>query len=452
MKKSSYLGMLFIVLILFAVSVPLTYGQEEPKMVWIARYNGPGNYYDNARAIAVGPKGNVYVTGDSYGSGTGRDYATVKYDGDGNEVWAVRYSGPGDYPDYAWAIAVDPKGNVYVTGDSYGSESGYDYATVKYDGDGNEVWVARYNGPGDYTDFARAIAVDSKGNVYVTGLSYRNGVTYDYATVKYDRDGNEVWAARYNGPGNDYDYARAIAVDPKGNVYVTGDSYGSGTGFDYATVKYDGDGNEVWAVRYSGSGNNDDRARAIAVDPFGNVYVTGNSYGSGTGSDYATVKYDRDGNEVWAARYSGPGDYPDYAWAIAVDPKGNVYVTGNSYGSGTGSDYATVRYDGDGNEVWAARYSGPGNNDDRADAIAVDPFGNVYVTGYSYGGGIRRDYATVKYDGDGNEVWVARYNGPGNNYDYARAIAVDSFGNVYVTGASYGSGKGSDYATIKYSK
>ena len=132
MKKSSYLGMLFIVLILFAVSVPLTYGQEEPKVVWVARYNGPGNYYDNARAIAVGPKGNVYVTGDSYGSGTGRDYATVKYDGDGNEVWAARYSGPGNNDDRADAIAVDPFGNVYVTGYSYGSGIRRDYATVKY--------------------------------------------------------------------------------------------------------------------------------------------------------------------------------------------------------------------------------------------------------------------------------------------------------------------------------
>jgi len=79
MKKSSYLGMLFIVLILFAVSVPLTYGQEEPKVVWVARYNGPGDYTDFARAIAVDSKGNVYVTGASYGSGKGSDYATVKY-------------------------------------------------------------------------------------------------------------------------------------------------------------------------------------------------------------------------------------------------------------------------------------------------------------------------------------------------------------------------------------
>lgn len=79
MKKSSYLGMLFIVLILFAVSVLLTYGQEEPKVVWVARYSGPGNNDDRARAIAVDPFGNVYVIGNSYRSGTGSDYATVKY-------------------------------------------------------------------------------------------------------------------------------------------------------------------------------------------------------------------------------------------------------------------------------------------------------------------------------------------------------------------------------------
>lgn len=107
-----------------------------------------------------------------------------------------------------------------------------------------EEWVARYNGPGNSDDEASAIAVDGSGNVSVTGRSVGSGTSYDYATVKYNAAGGEDWVARYNGPGNDWDGASAIAVDGSGNVYVTGGSYGSGTNRDYATVKYSSEGVE----------------------------------------------------------------------------------------------------------------------------------------------------------------------------------------------------------------
>jgi hypothetical protein len=133
-----------------------------------------------------------------------------------------------------------------------------------------------------------------------------------------------------------------------------------------------------------------------------------------------------------------------------VDGSGNVYVTGYSYGLGTGMDYATIRYYSNGDTAWVKRYNGPGNNFDEVDAIAMDGSGNVYVTGDSYGGSIGYDYATIRYCPNGDMTWVKRYNGPGNGYDNACAIAVDDSGNVYLTGVSQGSGTGSDYATIKY--
>ncbi|MCJ7831622.1 MAG: hypothetical protein MUP86_03795, partial [Dehalococcoidia bacterium] len=80
--------------------------------------------------------------------------------------------------------------------------------------------------------------VDVSGNVYVTGWSYGSGTDYDYATIKYDTDGNEKWVARYDGPASDYDSAGALGVDGTGNVYVTGYSPASGTSYDYATIKY----------------------------------------------------------------------------------------------------------------------------------------------------------------------------------------------------------------------
>src|SRR5262249_34685756 len=164
-----------------------------------------------------------------------RDYATIKYDADGNELWVARYNGPANSDSYASRIALDAAGNVYVTGGSWGHGAVYGYATDKYDADGNEFWVARYNGPGNSDDFASGIALDAAGNVYVTGSSWGFGTKYDYATIKYDADGNELWVARYNGPGDLDDFATGIALDAAGNVYVTGASVGSFTHYDHAT-------------------------------------------------------------------------------------------------------------------------------------------------------------------------------------------------------------------------
>ena len=131
------------------------------------------------------------------------------------------------------------------------------------------------------------------------------------------------------------------------------------------------------------------------------------------------------------------------------------YVTGASRsGSLAGTeDYATIKYNSTGVQLWVQRYNGPGNNSDYATALSVNDSGNVYVTGYSPGGsGTGNDYATLKYNSSGVEEWVQRYHGPGNSSDYARSIAVDASGNVYVTGESFGSGSNYDYATIKYSQ
>ena len=209
----------------------------------------------------------------------------------------------------------------------------------------NTAWVRRYNGPGNYDDYCVAIAVDGTGNVYVTGQSAGSGtVTKDYATIKYNSAGDTLWVRRYNGPGNGADWANAIAVDGAGNVYVTGSSFGSGTVNDYATIKYNSAGDTLWVARYNGPGNDADVAYGLAMDGTGNVYVTGNSTGSGTGDDYATVKYNSAGVKQWVERYNGPGNGCDMANALAVDGTGNVYMTGWSTGSGTGADYTTIKY------------------------------------------------------------------------------------------------------------
>ena len=91
---------------------------------------------------------------------------------------------------------------------------------------------------------ARAIAVDGSGNVYVSGTSVGSG-TWDYATIKYQRNRTTEWIARYNGPDNHNDFANAMTIDGSGNVYVTGSCANHCGSADFATVKYNSAGQEV---------------------------------------------------------------------------------------------------------------------------------------------------------------------------------------------------------------
>jgi len=367
---------------------------------WVRTYGGPGDGHDQALAIAVDDSGYVALTGFSYGSGTDQDYATVRYYPNGDTVWARRYNGTGNSGDGAVDVATDGLGYLYVTGQSFGSGTDYDFATIKYEPDGDTAWVRRYDGPDNTGDNATAIAVDNSGNVCVTGFGVCwSEHPFDYVTIKYDPDGDTVWVRGYNGPGDGQDRASAIATDGSGNVYVTGESVGIGTDEDYCTIKYIPDGDTAWVRRYNGTADSTDEANAIAVDGSGNVYVTGRSYGVGTNFDYCTVKYDASGTEAWVRTYNGPADGYDNATAIAVDDSGNIYITGESGGIGSSGDYATLSYDPEGVVRWVKRYDGPGNASDVAQSIAVDDSGNVCVTGYSHACVEMgcNDYATVKY-------------------------------------------------------
>ncbi len=441
---------LFLLLLILKYSFLIAYAQVTQN--WVTSYNGPpGNGTDIAYSIAVDGSGNVYVTGGSDGSGNFQDYATIKYNSSGVQQWVARYNGPGNNSDVANSIAVDGSGNVYVTGESLGSGTSYDYATIKYNSAGVQQWVQRYNGPGNLSDIAYSLAIDASGNVYVTGTATVSAIDWNYATIKYNTSGVQQWVQIYNGTGISRGIAHSIAVDGSGNVYVKGESLGSGTSYDYATIKYNTSGVQQWVQRYNGPpGNGVDIAYSIAVDGSGNVYVTGGSSGGSViYDDYATIKYNSTGVQQWVQRYNDPGNGYDVAHSIAVDGAGNVYVTGGSQVFGTMYDYATIKYNSAGVQQWVQRYPGPQYQYEMSNySMVLDGSGNVYVTG-----GSSYDYATIKYNTSGVQQWVQRYNGLGNGADIAYSIAIDGSGNVFVTGNSYGgSGTSYDYATIKYSQ
>lgn len=458
---NSNLKYIILLVLIFIPTIAMNQVSEQ----WTNRFNGAGSGNDTAVSVKVDDSGNVYVAGTVYSALNNFDYAVMKYGSDGSLLWVQTYNGTEQGVDELHAMTIDVSGNVYVTGASENANStiiNYDFATIKYDTNGNQLWTTRYNRPVAPTSYSRdeanAIELDSSGNVYVTGTSGTDcpwgGRLYsvDYLTIKYDNAGNEVWVRSYDSPYQLDDLARAIAVDASGNVYVTGFSYGQSTYAnppDYLTLKYDSNGNLLWDIRYNGPESYSvDNASAIKVDNSGNIYVTGQSAGYGT-----TIKYDSNGNQLWVDRYSDQSPLKNaYFFAMALDSSANIYVTGKGTGSAPGdnTDFITIKYDTNGNRLWVRTYALWGLGKDVARAISLDSSGNVYVAGFSEDPDQNLSYATIKYNSDGDQQWISGYNS-GKGWSKANAVAADASGNVYVTGGSKASGTISDFATIKYS-
>lgn len=149
---------------------------------------------------------------------------------------------------------------------------------------------------------------------------------------------------RRNGSADEYDYLNDVIVDEDGSIFVTAEIRETGTGSDLYAARFDPDGTEVWSRMYNGPDNGDDSGFEITLDAAGNIYMAGQSGGPNNQSDCLTIKYDSDGNELWAASYDGGAYGSDFGLGIALDRQQNVYVTGGSTGIGTGWDYTTIKY------------------------------------------------------------------------------------------------------------
>jgi hypothetical protein len=206
---------------------------------------------------------------------------------------------------------------------------------------------------------------------------------------------------------------------------------------------------QQWVYIYSSPGNYNDAVNSMAIDNTSSVITTGyTNYPSGTYGDCLTLKVNA-GTLQWSALYNGPANLSDNASSVALDNSNNVFITGSSGATGSGSDYITIKYSPAGVQQWTARYNGTDNNNDIALDIAVDPVGNSYITGWSFGNG-SPNYTTVKYNTTGMQQWVARLLS--NSPSQAQSIAIDVLGNVYITGWASTAPKSYDFATIKYNQ
>ncbi len=201
---------------------------------------------------------------------------------------------------------------------------------------------------------------------------------------------------------------------------------------------------EIWASRYSGTSF--DEVIAMALTPADEVVVTGYSYGPDSTADIVTVKIEpMTGETLWTRRYlAGPG-MTDKANAIAVDDSGNIFVAGKTWNS-PDTDFVVIKYLGDGTEDWAFRSGFP--LADAANDIVPDGTGGAYIAGHGFGSGTA-DFMLVHLAA-GDTTWVAYFDGPVLGADYATALAADSSGYLYVTGHTWIPATVFDYMTVKY--
>lgn len=336
---------------------------------------------------------------------------------------------------------------------------------------------------------ASPVATDKTGNAYITGdfgttiifgsdtlLSLSSDNPY---LVKYNSAGNVVWATQAVITGMGQGWGSAIATDKSGNVFITGTFQGSMTFgtfhlsskiFDVYVVKYDSNGNVLWAnqsITPPNSLMSQGWGRSVAADKFGNVFVTGTfldsiSFGSDTliNSDiheeyFFVVKYDSSGNVLWARKTSTNTIYGGgQGWGVTTDKLGNALITGNFndtvyFGSNTlinpvdVSGVFLVKYSPSGNVLWAKQSTGNATSDGWGFAVITDQEDNPYITGYfedtlsfgSYTLYSRKVYTAflTKYDTNGNLLWAKQSSPAWNGY----GLASDKYNHIYLSGSTY---------------
>ncbi|MBH8568779.1 hypothetical protein KB206_07795 [Microvirga sp. STS02] len=436
MKISTSLGVGFGLLVAFGLTIPAAHAQTAPTWDTVQRTSSPNaTSYGVGRSIALAADGSRYITGEfvgpltlgtftlTPGAGSAHQFL-AKYNAAGAVLWATQLDGGGSA--YTIHVATDAAGNAYLVG-TFSSAVTFSGTTLtpvgnnpdsylaKFDPQGTMQWV-RQGGSGTW---ATSIATDASGNVAVAGYSDTaaafggaplagSGMCY----YKFSPAGTILQARRVATAQGTFTTEMALALDGAGNAYLAGGFIGtttfgsltltSGGGYYYGFLcKLDATGTPVWVRRTGGA--NGGTANAVAVDAAGNPVVgSSTGYVDYVGSTLFVDQFTAQGSPVWSQTigplYTGYGSSAtgiSLISGVAYDGRGGCFVTGQLAGttmvgatrlSATAGPQAfVVRYDGQGNSVWATQTLGSGSNVAVATGIAADASGLMHVVGSAVG-------------------------------------------------------------------
>jgi hypothetical protein len=301
---------------------------------------------------------NVYITGTTQTFG-GENYNVFlqKYTSSCNLLYTQEWGGTGN--DIPHGITTDAIGNVYVVGstDSFGNGVTQIFL-LKYDIEGDLQFSQTW---GTQNSYGSGVAVDNFGNIYVVGTTSSMGIGSQIVLLKYDDSGNLLAQKTVGGTQNSY--GTGVAVDSGGNVFVTGYTYSLGPTPGISAVillKYDPLGNMLFQTTWGGK--QDDAATNIAVDIDGNVYLTGYTKSYSVTQDVPSaflLKFDEAGNLIYQRVWGGKRG--DFGYGVAVDTAENAYVTGYTFSFGPnsqGANFFILKYDNAGNLQDTTLYGG----------------------------------------------------------------------------------------------
>ena len=376
-------------------------------------------------------EGNIYVAVLGIYPNTNGDFVTLKYNTDGEIIWMAHYEGTDVY-DYPSFISIDNQHNVYVAGEIQ-QPWGYHKVVIKYDSLGEEQWISNID---SLRDDINSMTIDNFGSVYLSGT--RNGKLF---VSEYNTNGELQWYRELNNG-----YENKLFIDSRKNIYTVGTTYDSTDDYsNITTVKIDSTGNIIWSEQFDNG--HDDEAIDLFVDSMENVYVCGSTVSEMNEKNWLTMKYTPEGTNEWVEFYDGTSSTDDQPINIFLINTNNLWVVGTSNNQLSGNDFTVEKYSFSGINIGEAIYDGEKRSYDIATDIATDKWGNVVVVGISADNinitEAMYDYITIKYNSNGDVLWTKTYNANGSYYnDSSPILVLDDSGNVYLTGSR---------GTIKYS-
>jgi hypothetical protein len=400
--------------------------------------------------------------------GLGTDFGrAIALAGNGDAYVAGYFDGQCDF---------GPGGKLTAAGDQTVKKPPIDAFLVKLGADGKIAWSRTFGGEREDTANGVAVRGDKivvvgsfSGELKLGELAKKAMGSDDLFAAAFDATGQELWL--WHAGGKDSDGANAVAAMPDGG-WVVGGSYSGQTQFgtvelkakggtDAFLLKLDAAGELEWVKSFGG--RYPDRIKHVGVDGQGNIYVQGEFRDTGDwggakpliaagGADFDVMlaKYDLNGDHKWSKRFGGQFD--EAAAGIAVDPAGNVTISGAfrkqiSFGDGDDhvalgeDDIYVARFDTGGKLAWAQTYGGV--RDDAGGGVASDAAGNTVLTGWfqnaaDFGIGVvrsknqNRDVFALKLDPRGALTWVQTWGD--KDHDQGRAVAIDDKGAAHVIG------------------